>query len=117
MKSKVKLAGVVVIEVNGTKFMCGTTTDGRFAHKYTPDGKMRRVTCAHTTAEECYAHHTVLGTKADGQMSEETQKILDWAIKNGYGLPNLGKAEVNPRVRLNNRQRHRVDVITALEAL
>ena len=92
MKTKVEYAGVVVIEVDGCKYMCGTTRDGRFAHNYTLDGKTREVACAHTTAEACHAHEKVLGTYADNQMSKEVQKILDWAMKNGYGSPNLGKS-------------------------
>ena len=90
MKKKVEFTGVVVIEVDGRKYMYGTTTDSRFAHNYIPDGKTREVTCAHTTAEACYAHEKALGTYADKQLSKEVQEILDWAMKNGYGSPKRG---------------------------
>jgi len=66
-------------------------TDGRFAHNYIADGKTREVKCAHTTAEACYAHEKALGAYAK-QMSKEVQKTLDWAVKNGYGSPNLGNS-------------------------
>jgi hypothetical protein len=69
--------------------MCGTTTDSRFAHNYIPDGKTREVTCAHTTAEACYAHEKVLGTSG---VSKKVQELLDWAEKKGYLLSDLGNS-------------------------
>ena len=75
MKTKVKFAGVVVIEVGGRKYMCGTTTDGGFAHNYIPDGKTREVTCAHTTAEACYEHEKALGTTPTSRCPTKSRRF------------------------------------------